>query len=88
MTYANQTLSELLAFKDYLGGITDIENKILKKRLETTTVERLKDFDDGKPIETTPWKIIEEASTTSSSSNADNQQQVVDKGGPCKLPVD
>lgn len=60
MTYANQTLSELLAFKDYLGGITDIENKILKKRLETTTVERIKDFaDDGKPIETTPWKIIE-----------------------------
>ena len=41
VTYANQSLSELLAFKDYLGGITDIENKILKNRLETTTIERL-----------------------------------------------
>ena len=36
--YANQSLSELLSIKDYLGGITDAEFKLLKKRLEGTMV--------------------------------------------------
>jgi len=57
-------LSELLAFKDYLGGITDIENKLLKKCLETTLIQRLvaPNAIDNRPIETTAWKMIEDAS--------------------------
>lgn len=39
--YANQSLSELLAFENYLGGITDAENKVLKQRLESTYVESI-----------------------------------------------
>ena len=88
MTYANQSLSDLLAFKDYLGGVTDIENKVLKKRLETTTIERLQESSansGGKSVQTTPWQMINKAAPSSSSLSSSEYQECPEKGGPCKL---
>ncbi len=39
--YANQSLGELLEFRNYLGGITDVENHALRKHLENTMLEPL-----------------------------------------------
>ena len=39
--YANQALGEHMGFKDYLGGVADIEYETLKKRLENLKVERM-----------------------------------------------
>ena len=88
VTYANQSLSDLLAFKDYLGGVTDIENKVLKKRLETTTIERLQESSansGGKSVQTTPWQMINKAAPSSSSLSSSEYQEFTEKGGPCKL---
>ena len=84
--YANQALGEHMGFKDYLGGVADIEYEVLKMRLENLKVERVftdkesnggGDEKEDKSI--SAWNMVK---ADSKCAGADGS---IDKGGPCKL---
>jgi len=72
-------LSELLEFKDYLGGVTDAENQSLKKHLENTMLQPLpkdKKHDDAPVNEpVTAWSLIESVEDSTKDTSH----------GPCRL---